>query len=58
MDLPGTVLLVSNLQIGNYENLFQIDLCRNPGSMDSLGLPSMALDTLCGEVDGTLVDGA
>jgi hypothetical protein len=26
-------------------NLFQTDLCRNPGSMDGLSLPSMALDT-------------
>ncbi len=25
-------------------NLFQTDLCRNPDSMDGLGLPSMALD--------------
>jgi hypothetical protein len=27
-------------------NLFLTDLCRNPGSMDALSLPSMALDTL------------
>jgi hypothetical protein len=26
-------------------NLFQTDLCRNPGSMDGFVLPSMALDT-------------